>query len=158
MSNSVEMDEESLGAALARRLLDGDTLAEAVGLSDGCLESIYSVAYQLYQGGQYERAGKVFRFLCVYHQYDPRFFTGAAACLQMQGQYVKALEHYAMALILDKDSPDVPLQTARCLLALGRHGEAGEALEACRRLAGEDGKRQEEIRALASFVQAGRQS
>lgn len=131
------MNNENLdgyeGEELENRLFDffgkGGTFKDLKNMSDDAMEAIYSVAYNLYKGGKYEEAQKVFQFLCFYDHFNRKYFLGLGACQQMQKQYDNAIEIFSFATILDSDDPRPMLYIGDCHMAKGNKEEARLAYE-----------------------------
>ncbi|WP_257266651.1 SycD/LcrH family type III secretion system chaperone [Endozoicomonas sp. ONNA2] len=120
------MNNEDLnyeGAELEDKLLnffgEGGTFKDLKNMSDDAMEAIYSVAYNLYQGGKYEEATKVFQFLCFYDHFNRKYFLGLGACQQMLKQYDSAIEIFSFATLLDSDDPRPMMYIGDCHMAKG---------------------------------------
>nr|WP_306671610.1 SycD/LcrH family type III secretion system chaperone [Endozoicomonas sp. ONNA2] len=111
------------GAELEDKLLnffgEGGTFKDLKNMSDDAMEAIYSVAYNLYQGGKYEEATKVFQFLCFYDHFNRKYFLGLGACQQMLKQYDSAIEIFSFATLLDSDDPRPMMYIGDCHMAKG---------------------------------------
>ena len=114
----------------------GGAFKDLNNMSDDAMEAIYSVAYNLYQGGKYEEATKVFQFLCFYDHFNRKYFLGLGACQQMQKQYDNAIEIFSFATILDSDDPRPMMYIGDCHLAKGDKDNARAAYETCIEWAG----------------------
>ena len=108
----------------------GATFKDLHGLSKKDLEVIYSLAHSMYTTEKYEDSEKVFLFLCFNDHLDKRFWMGLAATQQMLKKYEEAVQNYTMAAFLDIEDPMIPMNSAWCMLALGRLEEAKGAFEA----------------------------
>ncbi|MFK0570976.1 SycD/LcrH family type III secretion system chaperone [Endozoicomonas sp.] len=121
------------GEELENMLLDffgkGGTFKDLKNMSDDAMEAIYSVAYNLYQGGKYEEAQKIFQFLCFYDHFNRKYFLGLGACQQMQKQYDNAIEIFSFATILDSDDPRPMIYIGDCHMAKGDKEKAQVAYE-----------------------------
>ncbi len=131
MNNEAANNSES--ANLDNQLLDffgnGGTFKDLKDMSDDAMEAIYSVAYNLYQGGKYLEAQKVFQFLCFYDHFNRKYFLGLGACQQMLKQYDKAIEIFSFTTILDSDDPRPMLYIGDCHMAKGDKDSARIAYE-----------------------------
>ncbi|MRI32763.1 CesD/SycD/LcrH family type III secretion system chaperone [Endozoicomonas sp. OPT23] len=105
-------------ATITEYLLNGGTLAEAKSFSKGALESIYSMSYNQYQSGRYEKAARGFQYLCFYDHWNPRNFLCLGACQQMLRLYGDALKTYEYAARMDKKNPLPKVYMGDCYLAL----------------------------------------
>ena len=115
----------------------GGTFKDLKDMSDDAMEAIYSVAYNLYQGGKYEEAQKVFQFLCFYDHFNRKYFMGLGACQQMMKEYENAIEIFSFATILDSDDPRPMLYIGDCHMAMGNKEEAKIAYETAQEWAGD---------------------
>jgi type III secretion system low calcium response chaperone LcrH/SycD len=116
------------GAALLQYLMSGQTLSTVLGHSLKAQEALYHLAYTLYGQAKYEEAMRMFAYLLTLNHVDRRFFSGLAACLQMQRRYQDALKYHGMASMLDLTDPEPVIHSAECHLALGDRAQARTAL------------------------------
>ncbi|UYM14718.1 SycD/LcrH family type III secretion system chaperone [Endozoicomonas euniceicola] len=107
----------------------GGTFKDLKNMSEDAMEAIYSVAYNLYQGGKYEEAQKVFQFLCFYDHFNRKYFLGLGACQQMQKQFENAIEIFTFALVLDEHDPRPMIYIGDCHLAMGDKEKAKQSYE-----------------------------
>ena len=120
MSEEVQQnDGEELEDTLLEFFGKGGTFKDLKDMSDDAMEAIYSVAYNLYQGGKYDEAQKVFQFLCFYDHFNRKYFLGLGACQQMMKQYEQAIEIFTFATVLDADDPRPMLYIGDCHLGMG---------------------------------------
>lgn len=108
----------------------GGKLAEASNISVEAQEALYELAYLKYNNALYEKSARLFQFLCLYDQWNPRFFTGLGACQQMVGLYGEAIDTYLYALSLDANDPHPMIYVGDCYVALGQHQKARLAYQA----------------------------
>lgn len=92
-------------------------------------ETLYALGHHLYSQARYLDALNVFGMLITLKSLEHRFVFGFGSCLQMLGRYEEAVNHYATALFVDVDNPTPLLHTCECLLALGHHEHARDALK-----------------------------
>lgn len=102
----------------------GGTFKELKNLSNSTMESVYSVAYNLYQSGKYVEAIKVFQFLCFYDHYSVKYYLGLGACRFMQKEYENAIEFLGFAASMNTDDPRAILYIGDCHLAMGNDESA----------------------------------
>lgn len=115
---------------LANGILNGATVAEASGISQDTLESLYALAHGFYTSSNYHDAQVVFQALTLYNPGDYRFWLGLAGCRQAQGQYESAIEAYQMAGVASQlKNPEPFFHAAHCLVKLGRREDAESALQ-----------------------------
>lgn len=105
--------------ALTDFFSNGGTFQELKNLSDDTMESVYSVAYNLYQNGKYAEATKVFQFLCFYDHYNAKYYLGLGGCRLMQKEYESAIDFFGFAAAMDTDDPRAMLYIGDCHLAMG---------------------------------------
>lgn len=122
-----DLDEEKVNSLL-QQIMEGETtLAEIKGLNADALELLYSIAYQFYTTGNYERASQFFQNLMMLNHWDVRYTFGLGACLQAQKHYEEALNVYSALYFMDSKNPDIFLNAGICRLALGDKPEAEDA-------------------------------
>ncbi|MCB1110229.1 MAG: SycD/LcrH family type III secretion system chaperone [Chlamydiia bacterium] len=98
------------------------------------LSLLYSVAYTLYQGGDYDDAIPVFERLASHQPFSQKNWVGLAACWQMKKDTQEALKAWAMASIIDDRDPLPHFHAAECYFTLGNEEEGRKAIAACRKL------------------------
>ena len=128
-NNGTDFSYEKIDAMLADYFGRGGTFKELKNLSDDSMEAIYSVAFNLYQGGRYQEAKKIFQFLCFYDHYQKKYFLGLGACQMMEQDYETAIELFSFASALDTDDPRAMLYIGDCNMALGKPAAAKFAFE-----------------------------
>lgn len=129
MSESFQFSPEDQEEGMLAFLATGGSIAEANGISEGILNATYSMAYSQYSSGHYYEAAKVFQYLCLFDQWNPRNFVGLGACQEMVQLFDQAVSTFSYAIELDRTAPHPYLYKAKCLLALGRNKEAEESLK-----------------------------
>ena len=144
-----------------------EALSEGAGIGDVCgatpeqLESLYALAYSLYNAGNFKDAGTVFQALCLYNHKDPRFWMGLAGCRQAQDDLKGAIDAYSMAGAVQRlDDPLPFLYAARCYIRLGDKENAVGALNGLLTLGDEKNpehaKCHAQARELLGMLSAGR--
>ena len=108
-------------AGLSASLGGRRTLAEARGIDDAALESMYGIARELYGNGQYARAQQSFELLCLYDHENARYWRALGACRELSNDYLGAAAALTFAAA-HTDQPDRSLQLslAECLMAAGQ--------------------------------------
>ena len=108
-------------AALSASLCGKRTLAEARGIDDTALESMYGIARELYVNGQYARAQQSFELLCLYDHENARYWRALGACRELSEDYLGAAAALTFAAA-HMARPDCSLQLslAECLMAAGQ--------------------------------------
>lgn len=126
MNESTHEEEQEFSDLLLECLQSGATLKDLRGVSDDLLESVYTHAYRFYEGGQLEQAESFFKFLCLYDFYNGEYAMGLAAVYQMQKQYQRAIDMYALAFALTKDDYRPMFHVGQCQMALRNVSTAKE--------------------------------
>lgn len=146
-------DEKQVEEMLTDFFGKGGTFKDLKNMSDDAMEAIYSVAYNLYQGGKYEEAQKVFQFLCFYDHFNRKYFMGLGACQQMMKEYENAIEIFSFATILDSDDPRPMLYIGDCHLAMSNKDEARTAYETAIEWAGDKAEFEEDRERARSMLE-----
>lgn len=76
--------------------------AEAMGFDKAFFESIYAHAYNLFQTGNYKKAGDVYRILMVVEPRDPRHVMGLASCLHHLKEYKEAAPFFIQSGMMEE--------------------------------------------------------
>jgi type III secretion system low calcium response chaperone LcrH/SycD len=106
---------------------------KAMEISQGSIETLYSMAYTYYKQGMYEEAVAHFRVLTMADASSPKHWIGLGASLQMLKRFEKALEAYEFAACLNPGDPHIHIHAADCLFGLGLAKEALFALSCAER-------------------------
>ncbi len=155
-NKELDLSQGKVDDMMAEYFSRGGTFKELKNLSDESMEAIYSVAYNLYHGGRYDEAKKVFQFLCFYDHYNQKYFLGLGACQMMEQDFETAIELFSFASSLDIDDPRAMLCIGDCNMAMGRPAAAKIAYEAAASWAGDQDEYKEElIRAKNMAASAG---
>ena len=128
MTEANTVDTGALKQAFDRALAqirEGDivTLSELKGMSEGDVEAIYAVGYNLASVGKYQDALKVFRGLVMLDHLDVKYWYALGAVHQQLRQFDKAAQVYQVCMFLDFFDPKPEFHCAECFLALG-HADA----------------------------------
>lgn len=156
MLEELGIDEATLRKALAEGppLVDGMTNEEAVdttmklvkgelqlkhirGITDEEMEAAYANGFNIFQGGNFEKAEKMFEFLATLDNQEKKYLTALGACRFNQKNYIGAIAAYSVAVMIDVDDPGLILKVAQCHLGLGDKETAMGALEAALEVAGD---------------------
>lgn len=100
--------------------------------SNDDLRIIYSLAYTLYQGGDYAQARPVFQQLAAFKPFEQKYWLGLGACYQMEKSYDEALKAWAMASLLNDQDPLPHFHAAECYGEIGNIAEGMKAADSCR--------------------------
>ena len=117
-------------AAAAKKFLDGSTVKELKGITNGEMEAVYSIAFNYYRTGKYDEAEKLFNFLALFDHLNAKYWFGMGAVQQVKKDYKTAITSYSYCSFLDLENPKPQLHAAECYLALGDKENALSALEA----------------------------
>ena len=114
---------------LFNEVRSGKTFKEALQLSDGLIEQLYSLAYNLYTQGRYPDSITVFKLLVFLDPMSFRYQFGLAACMQLIEEYMEAVRYYSLAALIEKDNPLPEYYGGECLLRLKKKGLALQAFQ-----------------------------
>lgn len=105
--------------------MDGQkTLLETMEISRKDLGAIYKNAYDAFTVENYEEAENLFLSLLLWNFKDPTFQTALAAVYEAQEKFENALSMYSLAMMMDRQTPELLFRTGKCLLAMGQKNEA----------------------------------
>ena len=118
------LDLASVKQSLAA-LSQGQTMADLVGITPEKSESLYALAYNLYQADNYQDAAAIFALLCLLDNLQERYYLGHAACKLGLKDYEQAQRLYEMAFAISGGQDPEPLyHAAVCMLKLKRRDDA----------------------------------
>ena len=119
--------------AYADSLLDaiqnGATLKDVYAVPNDTMQDLYKLAYDFYHHGKLDDAESLFRFLCIYDFYNPDYYMGLAAVYQLQKQYQKAANIYAVAFSLAEHDYRPAFFTGQCQLLMQKANKAKQCFE-----------------------------
>eukprot|EP01066_Platyproteum_vivax_P005981 Platyproteum_vivax@DN1839_c0_g1_i1.p1 len=119
--------------------------------SNDDLRVLYTLAYTLYQGNDYEQAKKIFQQLAASKPFTKKYWIGLGSCWQMESSYTEALKAWGMAALIDASDPSPHHHAAECYLALEDYVEGLKALRATKsRLTDDHQALQEKVENLES--------
>lgn len=124
------MVDQSVRTAGVEAVFAGRRLAEAMGLHEGTLDTLYSLGHQQYERGEHEDAEKTFAVLCLADHRSSRAWLGLGATRQKRGDLGGAITAYSMLAEVGGRDPRAPLHAAECYIAMGMWDEAVAGLEA----------------------------
>jgi type III secretion system low calcium response chaperone LcrH/SycD len=102
---------------------------EELGYNEERMEEIYGQAYRLYNTGKYVDALELFRLLIILDSTDSKYYLGLAACFHMLKEYENAVKVYAIAGIVDSQSPVPHFHASDCYLQMNDKASAILMLE-----------------------------
>lgn len=110
-------------------------------LDDSVIDGVYSFAYNFYEKGKYSEAENLFRLLTAMRLYNPLYWKGLGATLQMQKKYGEAVEAYSRSALVDEKGADPypHFHAAECLLSRGEIDRGVKALLSAKTIAKEQG-------------------
>lgn len=120
------------------------TLQETLRLPPQEMDRLYKEAYRAYQAEDYEASSTLFRRLVLLNPFDPSYWMGLAASLQLLSSFEEALRAYALVALLDPENPSPHLHASECYHDLGDEKEMRKALKLAFDLS--SGELKEEIR------------
>lgn len=94
------------------------------------LRALYTLAYTLYQSGDFGQAVELFEQLTHSKPLTQKYWLGLGACSQMQQKYTEALQAWGMAAILNGSDPTPHFHATECYIALKDSVEGRKALRA----------------------------
>ena len=133
--------------------LSGGTLRDLKGVTDGEMETLYSVAYNYYSTGHYDEADKLFRFLVRLDHTNAKMWIGLGAVQQVRKDFENAVASFAYASFLDLEDPKPQYYAAQCFLALGDLKSAESALAALDQYAPKDSPFREKAKKLQERIE-----
>lgn len=137
-----DISDEDLAQIVVDFAQNGKTIRELKGMTREEMEAVYNVAYNVYSGGDYEKAQKIFQFLCFFDHLEKKYWLGLGSCRQMLKRYQEAIEAYTFAMLLDSDDPHPPFYAADCHIALGDREAAISGLTAALEWSGDSAEYQ----------------
>ena len=145
----MEISKEKIEEAAKKIAGDMATVRELKGITDAEMEAVYSLGFNFYQTGNMENAEKDFKFLVLFDHFEPKYWIGLGAVLQVKKAFDGAITAYAYASFLDIHNPKPQYHAAECYLAKGDRANAASALAALEQFAPTDTDRGREYRAKA---------
>lgn len=124
------MADQSFRTAGVEAVLGGRRIAEAMGLHEGTLDTLYAIGHQQYDRGEHDDAEKTFAVLCLADHRSTRAWLGLGAARQKRGDLGGAITAYSMLAEMGGRDPMAPLHAAECYVAMGMWVEALAGLEA----------------------------
>lgn len=148
----MEISRELIEEAAKKIAGEMSTVRELKGITDAEMEAVYSLGFNYYRTGNVENAEKVFKFLVIFDHFNPKYWIGMGAVLQVKKQFHGAIAAYAYASFLDIRDPKPQYHAAECYLAAGDRENAASALAALERFAPADTQRGREYREKAAAL------
>ncbi len=124
MDNKEILNIKSLVEKIFTHIENGTIIKAFVPEDPEDYSHVYSLACDYYDKGLIEQAEKIFHSLCLYDFSNTDYLLGLAAVKQVQKQYQKAINLYAMAINLDDTNASAYLYSGQCFLFMGDAGTA----------------------------------
>jgi type III secretion system low calcium response chaperone LcrH/SycD len=112
------IDKKKFEEVLTEMVEGGSTLKKAAGINDQFINQIYAYAYNLFQGGKYEKAQEGFETLRLLDPKNALYTFSAAACLHKLQKYHEAIQYYMCAGIINDNDPIPYYHASDCFLKL----------------------------------------
>lgn len=114
---------------LHKMYIEGQSYGEAIGMSQEDFDTLYNLAYNLYNSGKYKDALVFFSYLTLLNRSEGLYFFGTAASYHMLKDYESAVQFYQRCANLDFLNPMPWFHLADCYNELGLPQDAAAALE-----------------------------
>lgn len=111
-------EQQKIFAEAAKKLDEGASLLEAIGLNEEHVEWVYAQAYAVYKMGKYQDAALVFKLLIQMDRRQEKYYLGLGACYFMQKKYNLALFPYLAAHELNRLNPVTLYYIVECYLKM----------------------------------------
>lgn len=105
-----KMDEQVLTKIIEQKM----SPREAMGFDKEFFEGIYAYAYNLFQSGNYQKAGDTYRILMSLEPKDARLPMGLGSCLHHLKKYEEAIPYYIQSGSLDPSDPAPYYHASHC--------------------------------------------
>ena len=115
--NSLRKMKEAFGPLLTQ----GVPLYLTRGLKKPDLDSLYIIAYNLYDEKKYQEALQIFQTMAFYNHFDKRGWLGSAASFQMLHRYEDAISCYSCVFLIDNTDPLTLFHSVECYNALKKY-------------------------------------
>lgn len=125
---------------------------EAMGISDGMMEFLYSQGYKMYQTGHIKHAAEIFKMLTTLNADETKHSIALGICYMAMEQWDLALQSLGIALVVDLKDPYPPMQMGECYLKLKNRSAALIMFNIAHERALKDTKYQFLIERLALFI------
>jgi type III secretion system low calcium response chaperone LcrH/SycD len=110
-------------------VLDGQTIAQAKGLSRADLEVIYAYGFGFLTNRNPQKAEAVFAHLCLIDPLEAKNHYCLGVAHQMQQRWEMAIDDFGRFCALDATNPEGYLRIGECLVAQGERDEAREVFD-----------------------------
>lgn len=110
-------------------VLDGQTIAQAKGLTRDDLEVLYAYGFAFLANRDAERAEEVFLHLCLIDPLQSKNHYCLGVVRQMQERWDMAIDDFARFCALDATNPEGYLRIGECLTAQGDRTQARQMFD-----------------------------
>jgi len=93
------------------------------------LETLYAMAYGLYDIGDYRKSAEIFTNLILQNPFETRLWKGLASTRQMQKEYKAALHAWAAAFLLDEKDLKLIPHAKECFFSIREKEETLKTLQ-----------------------------
>lgn len=105
------------------------TLGELLNIPNDIQESLYSIGYDLFSNKKYDKASKIFDFLCMVSPTERKHWIGAAGCKKLLEDYNTAVFYYTNMTMMWPAQLLTYLDLSECMIKLEMLDEAKACLE-----------------------------
>lgn len=112
-----------------KEMLDGQTMAQAMGLNRDDLEVIYTLGFNLMVSGKLDQAEDTFITLCMMDMLEAKNHYCLGVTRQLKQNWKMAYDDFVRFLSLDATNPEGYLRAGECMMALGDRDEARDLFE-----------------------------
>lgn len=127
----MQVDEEIVKKALrhvGRKSENAGSQMQPKDFTEEDISLLYSLAYSLYEKGEYLDARVIFQRLVFARPYEKKYWMGLGASEQMLREFDDALNSWSMVSSLDTLDPLSDFHAAECYLSLKKLSEMKRAL------------------------------
>lgn len=112
-----------------KNFLKSEPLQATLGLKEETMQQMYTIAYNLHQARDEQKARALFRFLSFLNPHNVDYWMGLGTCLFIEGRIVEAQSVFEIARVINPENPEPYFFIARCNHMLGN---LDNALRVCR--------------------------
>jgi len=139
--------------AASQLIAEGKTMGDALGVSQGYKDSLYSIAVVDYESKNYEKAIKGLQILVVLDQHNADYWSLLGNALKDMGLYIEAITAWHMAMRADPKFKTA-MVIARVGIAIKNKDAAREGLMMALAHLGNNPKDQEDYEKLLMAFEA----
>lgn len=113
-----EKKKQELGSILERAITGQETVGASMGLSPDNIEYLYSVGYQQFHSGNYQKALPMFSLVVLLDRKNTKYFKAIGECYFQMKQYKDAIDAFMSVHLIDIYDPWPFYRIAECYLKL----------------------------------------